>query len=75
MDENKLITRQEKVVQFYEDNATDAARKTGYEGSNNFWAQTGHDLLRNSKIASLIKERDNTKAVPLVTNREVRQMF
>jgi hypothetical protein len=38
-------------------NATKAAQAAGYSGNNNVMAQRGYELVRNSDIAELIRDR------------------
>jgi phage terminase small subunit len=44
-------------------NATEAARRAGYRGNDNVLAVTGHDNLRNPKIAEIIQARIAEKAM------------
>jgi phage terminase small subunit len=44
-------------------NATEAAREAGYEGNDNVLGVTGHENLRNPKIASIVQERLNEAAM------------
>lgn len=44
-------------------NATRAAERAGYKGSDNTLAVTGHDLLRNPKIEEVIRQRLKEKAM------------
>jgi phage terminase small subunit len=44
-------------------NATEAAREAGYEGNVNVLGVTGHENLRNPKIASIVQERLNEAAM------------
>lgn len=54
-------------------NATEAARLSGYKGSDNTLGVVGFDNLKNPKIAAAIAER--TKSDPLVLGREELQQF
>jgi len=57
--EVKLTTKQRLFVEAYlaDPNATAAARKAGYSGSDNTLSQRGLELVRNSKIAALLEKR------------------
>jgi phage terminase small subunit len=54
-----LTTKQRLFVEAYlaNPNATEAARRAGYAGSDNVLAVTGNQLLRNPKIQELVEER------------------
>lgn len=55
----KLNERQLRFVEHYlaDPNATKAARAAGYTGSDAVLASTGSTLLRNPKVAALLKDR------------------
>lgn len=67
---DKLTTKQRLFVEAYlaNPNATDAARKAGYRGSENALAVVGNKLLRNSKIAALMENRVQTA---IITTNEI----
>lgn len=54
-----LTTKQKLFVEAYlaEPNATKAARKAGYKGSNDTLASVGKENLRKPQIARLLEER------------------
>lgn len=54
-----LTQKQRLFVEAYlaNPNATEAARQAGYGGNDNTLAQRGAELVRNSKIAELLKVR------------------
>ena len=54
-------------------NATEAARLAGYSGSESALGVTGHDNLKNPKIAKAIKQRQDSD--PAIATREERQRF
>lgn len=60
-----LTTRQQLFVNEYliDYNATRAAQRAGYSGDDNTLAVTGHDNLRNPKIAEAIQKRIQEKAM------------
>jgi phage terminase small subunit len=71
----KLNARQQKFVDVYAGNGTDAARKAGYKGTENTLAQCARGLLRNSHIAAAIKARETKEVRPLIADRQARQSF
>lgn len=44
-------------------NATEAARRAGYQGNDNTLSQTGHKMVRNGKTAERIKARLDESAM------------
>ncbi len=70
-----LTAKQQRFVDAYAGNATEAARLAGYTGSDAVLAVTGHDLLRNPKIAPLIAARESRLLKKLIASRERRQEF
>lgn len=73
MAEGKLTEKQERFVEAYEGNATQAAILAGY--SQKSAEKIGRDLLRNATVAKRIRERQETAIRPLIANREDRQKF
>lgn len=71
----QLTARQLKFIDLYDGNGTDAARKSGYKGSDNVLAQTARGLLRNPQIVNSIKERHDKAKAPLIAKRKQRQRF
>lgn len=74
---SKLTPKQQRFVDAYmgeaAGNATEAARKAGYSGSENVLGVAGARLLRNDKISKMIS--DLSKDDPLIATREDRQRF
>ena len=64
--ETKLTGKQELFVRYYlvSLNATDAARKAGYAGDENTLAVTGHNNLRNPKLAQKIRQGLQERTMP-----------
>ncbi len=64
--EVKLTGKQELFVRHYlvSLNATDAARKAGYQGTSETLAVTGHETLRNPKVARRIKVALDERSMP-----------
>jgi phage terminase small subunit len=61
-----LSAKQKAFINEYliDGNATRAAERAGYKGDDNVLAVTGHDLLRNPKIADIISKRTAAAAMP-----------
>ena len=70
-----LNDRQQKFVDAYTGNATEAARIAGYTGSEPTLAVTGHELLRNPKVSKAIANRQQKSATKIIATREDRQAF
>ena len=70
-----LTAKQQAFVEAYAGNATDAARKAGYAGSDDTLAQVGHANLRNLKIAAAIAARGAQASKRRIASREERQAF
>ena len=60
---DKFTVKQQRFINFYDGNATDAARKAGYIGNENTINQTAIQLLRNAKIAKAIQSREKKNQV------------
>ncbi len=71
----KLTSKQEKFVEVYDGNGTEAARLAGYEGNDNVLAQAARDNLRNPQITQAIKARETKQVSGAVATREERQRF
>jgi phage terminase small subunit len=70
-----LNERQRLFVMYYAGNATDAARKAGYKGSDSTLGQMGHALLKNPKVLNAIRQRNDEKAKHDIATRQERQAF
>lgn len=70
-----LNARQKAFVAAYAGNATQAARDAGYTGSDATLGVTGHELLKNPKIAEAIKARETKRDSKRIATREERQAF
>jgi phage terminase small subunit len=70
-----LTARQRAFVEAYAGNATDAARKAGYKGSDATLSVTGHYLLRNPKVREAIEKRTSRDSAKRIATREERQEF
>jgi len=73
MDKNKLTTKQQRFVDFYDGNATEACRKAGYKGNENTLNQMANKLVRNGKIKTAIEKREKLSNKRIIMDRESRQ--
>jgi len=71
----KLTTKQQRFVDIYDGNATDAARKAGYKGNGNTLGQVGDENLKKPEIAKAIRARENQRNKKHIKTREERQEF
>ena len=67
----KPTPRQQKFIDFYDGNATDAARKAGYK----FPDRAGYRLLRNIGIRKRLEAREEKTQVYRIATRQDRQHF
>ena len=67
----ELTTKQQRFVDFFDGNATDAARKAGYKHP----MQVGEQNLRKLEIAKAIKSREQKRNKSTIASREERQEF
>jgi len=56
--ERKLSTKQQRFVDFFNGNATEAARLAGYSGSETVLGVVGVKNIRNGKIAAAIQAKE-----------------
>lgn len=75
-----LTPKQQRFVDLYDGNGTEAARLAGYGGNDNVLAVTARDLLRNPKIDAAIKARiaksaEGRAIKRRIASREERQEF
>lgn len=68
-----LTARQQAFVDAYAGNATDAARKAGYKGTDATLGQVGHENLKKPEIARAIQARNAGPAQRRIATREDRQ--
>ena len=73
MDKKKLTTKQQRFVDFYDGNATEACRKAGYKGSNHTLEQVAYENLRKPEIVSAIESRERLSKEKVIMDRESRQ--
>jgi phage terminase small subunit len=72
---HKLTIKQQRFVDFYDGNATDAARKAGYRGNINTLKQVGAENLAKLYMAEAIAKREKKHNKKHIANREERQEF
>lgn len=70
-----LNHRQQKFADLYEGNATEAARRAGYEGSDQTLATTGSRLLRVAEVRAAIDARLLGENARRIASRAERQTF
>ena len=75
MPSQQFTPKQQRFVEFYDGNGTEAARKAGYAGSNEVIGITASKLLRISKVAKAIQQRESREMRPKVADRVQRQQF
>lgn len=68
---SKLTIKQQRFIDFYDGNATEAARKAGYKHPNIQSAR----LLVNVSILTAIKKREEKRNKSVIATREERQAF
>lgn len=69
----KLTTKQQRFIQAYTGNATEAAVMAGY--SEKTARSAGQRLLTNVDIQSAIRSREEERRAVLIADRESRQAF
>lgn len=70
-----LTTKQQRFIEAYTGNGTEAARVAGYAGSDAVLSQTAYRMLRKPEIAQAIKARRSKASTSLIATREDRQTF
>jgi len=70
-----LTTKQQRFVDFYDGNATDAARKAGYKGNANQLHAIGAQNLQKLTIKEAIDAREKKRNKKNIADREERQGF
>ena len=73
--EIKLTVKQQRFVDAYDGNATEAARIAGYKGSDRTLTQVGAENLAKHYIADAIQKRLTKSAKKTIMSREDRQEF
>lgn len=75
MADRLLTTKQLRFIEFYDGNATDAARKAGYKGNDVTLGAVGDENLKKPRIKAAIKARETKRNNPKIATREERQAF
>lgn len=75
MNEPKLTPKQQRFVDVWDGNGTEAARKAGYKGNDNTLCSVGKENLRKPHILQAIKDREAKRRSSLIATREERQQF
>jgi len=73
MAERKLTSKQQRFVDAYNGNATEAAVKAGYSQKTAY--SQGERLLRKVEVSAAIKSRQDTEARECIATRQRRQEF
>jgi len=71
----KLTVKQQRFVDFYDGNATEAAQKAGYKGNNATLRNVGAENLTKPYIRRAIRAREKKRNKPHIATREERQQF
>lgn len=72
---DRLTVKQQRFVDAYEGNATEAARKAGYKGNAATLGAVGNENLKKPAIADAIRAREAKRASSTIANRAERQAF
>lgn len=75
MKDDKLTTLQQRFVDYYDGNATEAARKAGYKGNDHTLQVIGSQNLLKLVIAEAIRKREEKKTRKGILTREQRQQM
>jgi len=70
-----LTAKQQAFVEAYAGNATDAARRAGYTGTDHALEVTGSRLLRNAEVTAAIASRQAPAKAARIATRAERQEF
>jgi phage terminase small subunit len=69
--EGILSQKQQRFVDYYEGNYTEAARKAGYRNPGS----RGYELMQTPKVREAIKQREGEERRPHIASRQRRQEF
>lgn len=70
-----LTHKQKAFVECFDGNATEAAKRAGYEGSDKTLSQIGYENMNRLEIRSEIENRQLVKLEPMISDRKRRQEF
>lgn len=71
----KITPKQTLFIEYYNGNASEAARLAGYKGNMDTLKQVGSENLAKPYIMAEIKKRENKKINKAIATREQRQQF
>lgn len=71
----KFTIKQQRFIDSFDGNATEAARKAGYKGNEATLAQVGAENLRKPYITKAIEKREQKRTKGTIATREERQEF
>lgn len=71
----ELSIKQQRFIDFYDGNGTDAARKAGYKGTDKALSVLASRMLGKSRIREAVEARNKKKGSRLIATREQRQEF
>lgn len=71
----ELTAKQQRFVDAYDGNATQAAADAGYKGNRKTLEAVGRENLGKPRIAAAIAGRESVRAAPTIATREERQQF
>lgn len=69
----KFTVKQRKFIEYYNGNASEAARLAGYSKKTAY--SIGNFLLKNIEISRAIKRREEKRNAPKIASRQERQEF
>lgn len=70
-DSSKFTTKQQRFIDFYCGNASDAARKAGYK----IPGRSGDQNVKKREIREAIRKRQDKEDRPTIADRQTRQKF
>ena len=70
-----LTKKQAAFVVTFDGDATNSAKRAGYNGNQNSLAKIGHELLQHTEVVRQLKERDAKENKPRIASRLKRQQF
>ncbi len=70
-----LTQKQQRFIEYYDGNGTEAARKAGYAGDDAVLAQVASENLRKPKLKEALHSRNKSCMAEVIANRTNRQEF
>lgn len=70
-----LTQKQQRFIEYYDGNGTEAARKAGYVGDDTVLAQVASENLRKPYIKEALENRNKTIMAETIASRTNRQEF